>query len=77
MTSLGELLSLHDRLTTMHVERWVARGLLRPSGAGDAWAATPIHDPTAANDTRKLARPQDAPVEIEAEDDTPPPTDAE
>jgi chaperone modulatory protein CbpM len=37
MTSLDELLSLHDRLTTMHVERWVARGLLRPAGAGDAW----------------------------------------
>jgi len=37
MTSLPELLSLHDRLTTMHVERWVARGLLRPSGSGDAW----------------------------------------
>jgi chaperone modulatory protein CbpM len=37
MTTLPELLSLHDRLTTMHVERWVARGLLRPSGSGDAW----------------------------------------
>jgi chaperone modulatory protein CbpM len=37
VTTLDELLSLHDRLTTMHVERWVARGLLRPSGNGDAW----------------------------------------
>jgi chaperone modulatory protein CbpM len=35
-TTLNELLQLHDRLTTMHVERWVARGLLRPSG-GDTW----------------------------------------
>ena len=38
MTTLNELLRLHDRLTTMHVERWVARGLLRPSGTGDAWS---------------------------------------
>jgi chaperone modulatory protein CbpM len=37
MTSLDELLSLHGRLTTMHVERWVARGLLRPTGGADAW----------------------------------------
>ena len=37
MTTLAELLSLHDRLTAMHVERWVARGLLRPAGSGDAW----------------------------------------
>jgi chaperone modulatory protein CbpM len=35
-TTLNELLQLHDRLTTMHVERWVARGLLRPTG-GDTW----------------------------------------
>jgi chaperone modulatory protein CbpM len=33
MTTLNELLSLHNRLTVMHGERWVARGLLRPSGA--------------------------------------------
>lgn len=42
MTTLDELLSLHGRLTAMHVERWVARGLLRPvagsmEGRGDAW----------------------------------------
>jgi chaperone modulatory protein CbpM len=37
MTSLDELLQLHDRLTMVHVERWVARGLLRPSGTADAW----------------------------------------
>jgi chaperone modulatory protein CbpM len=36
MTTLNELLGLHERLTTMHVERWVARGLLRPSGT-DTW----------------------------------------
>jgi len=35
-TTLDELLRLHDRLTTMHVERWVARGLLQPTG-GDTW----------------------------------------
>ncbi|MFI5030530.1 MAG: hypothetical protein ACHQPH_07505 [Reyranellales bacterium] len=38
MTTLDELLSLHNRLTVMHVERWVARGLLRPSGGADAWS---------------------------------------
>ena len=41
MTTLDELLSLHNRLTVMHVERWVARGLLRPTGgtdAGGAWS---------------------------------------
>src|SRR3954463_13209550 len=37
MTTLDELLSLHGRLTTVHVERWVARGLLRPVEQGDAW----------------------------------------
>ena len=37
MTTLDELLGLHGRLTTMHVERWVARGLLRPTGGDDAW----------------------------------------
>ena len=37
MTTLAELLSLHNRLTAMHVERWVARGLLRPAGTGDGW----------------------------------------
>jgi chaperone modulatory protein CbpM len=37
MTTLAELLRLHDRLTALHVERWVARGLLRPAGAADAW----------------------------------------
>ena len=37
MTTLDELLRLHGSLTTMHVERWVARGLLRPVGQGDAW----------------------------------------
>jgi len=37
MTSLDELLGVHGRLTTVHVERWVARGLLRPTAEGDAW----------------------------------------
>ncbi|MBS0526871.1 MAG: hypothetical protein JSS04_24805 [Proteobacteria bacterium] len=39
MTTLDELLSLHNRLTVMHVERWVARGLLRPAGGTDAGSA--------------------------------------
>lgn len=38
MTTLDELLRLHGRLTTVHVERWVARGLLHPSGTAEAWS---------------------------------------
>lgn len=37
MTSLDDLLRQHGRLTAVHVERWVARGLLRPAGGGDGW----------------------------------------
>lgn len=37
MTTLNELLRAHGRLTTVHVERWVQRGLLRPSADGDSW----------------------------------------
>ena len=42
MTSLDELLRLNRRLTVIHVERWVARGLLRPVGAAEAWTFEPI-----------------------------------
>jgi len=42
MTSLTELLRVSDRLTTVHVERWVARGLLRPSGAAETWTFEPV-----------------------------------
>ena len=42
MTTLEELLRAHDRLTVVHVERWVARGLLRPSADGDAWTFEPV-----------------------------------
>ena len=42
MTSLDELLRLNRRLTIIHVERWVARGLLRPVGAAEAWTFEPI-----------------------------------
>jgi chaperone modulatory protein CbpM len=38
-TTLDELLRVHGRLTTMHVERWVARGLLRPTSGNDAGSA--------------------------------------
>ncbi len=38
MTTLDELLRQHGRLTTVHVERWVARGLLRPSGTAETWS---------------------------------------
>jgi chaperone modulatory protein CbpM len=37
MTRLDELLQVHRRLTVVHVERWVQRGLLRPAGEEDAW----------------------------------------
>jgi chaperone modulatory protein CbpM len=37
MTTLDELLAVHGRLTTLHVERWVQRGLLRPTPEGDDW----------------------------------------
>src|SRR4030095_4864643 len=42
MTTLEELLQAHDRLTVVHVERWVARGLLRPSADGGEWVLEPV-----------------------------------
>ncbi|MFO1160711.1 MAG: chaperone modulator CbpM [Reyranellaceae bacterium] len=37
MTTLDELLHTCTGVTTVHVERWVARGLLRPTETGGAW----------------------------------------
>jgi chaperone modulatory protein CbpM len=37
MTSLDELLR-QNGLTEIHLERWVARGLLRPREAGESWS---------------------------------------
>lgn len=37
MTTLDELLRRHSGLTTVRVERWVARGLLRPGGTAESW----------------------------------------
>jgi chaperone modulatory protein CbpM len=37
MTDLHELLR-QNALTEVHVERWVARGLLRPDEAGESWS---------------------------------------
>src|SRR6185503_6320650 len=42
MTTLEELLRAHHRLTVVHVERWVARGLLRPSANGENWVFEPV-----------------------------------
>jgi chaperone modulatory protein CbpM len=42
MTTLDELLSLHARLTVVHVERWVQRGLLRPTAEGQSWIFEPV-----------------------------------
>ena len=38
MMDLAELLRLRSGLTSLHVERWVARGLLRPAGDPGAWS---------------------------------------
>ena len=38
MMSVDDLLRLNARLTMVHIERWVARGLLRPEGTADAWS---------------------------------------
>ena len=37
MTTLHELLQVHTGLTTLRIERWTARGLLRPAGEPEAW----------------------------------------
>jgi chaperone modulatory protein CbpM len=42
VTSLSDLLRVSDSLTTVHVERWVARGLLRPSGSAESWSFEPV-----------------------------------
>lgn len=42
MTSLSELLNVAHGLTAVHVERWVARGLLRPSGSAESWIFEPV-----------------------------------
>ena len=42
MTSLSDLLRVSQGLTTVHVERWVARGLLRPAGSAESWTFEPV-----------------------------------
>ena len=42
MTTLEELLRANGRITTVHVERWVSRGLLRPSADGERWIFEPV-----------------------------------
>ncbi|HSH99534.1 MAG TPA: hypothetical protein VLA02_02950 [Reyranella sp.] len=42
MTTLDDLLRQHGRLTVVHVERWVARGLLRPAAQDEAWTFEPV-----------------------------------
>ncbi len=37
MTTLHELLQIHSGLSTLRIERWTARGLLRPTGEPEAW----------------------------------------
>jgi len=42
MTSLDELLKARRGLTAVRIERWVARGLLRPVASNDAWTFEPV-----------------------------------
>ena len=42
MTTLAELLRAHGSITTVHVERWVERGLLRPTAEGEGWVFEPV-----------------------------------
>ena len=35
MSTLDELIRLHHRLTVVHIEQWIARGLLRPQAPAD------------------------------------------
>ena len=42
MTTLDELLRVHGRITAVHVERWVERGLLRPAAEGQDWVFEPV-----------------------------------
>ena len=58
-TTLDELLRRHDRLTTMHVERWVARGLLRPTSSNDAGGDTWTFEQIDVARVRLLAELQD------------------
>ena len=37
MTTLADLLQLHNGITSVRIERWVSRGLLRPLGETDDW----------------------------------------
>ena len=37
MTNLEELLRLKAGLSSLRIERWVARGLLRPTGDAETW----------------------------------------
>jgi chaperone modulatory protein CbpM len=42
MSTLDELLRARSTITTVHVERWVERGLLRPTADGEAWIFEPV-----------------------------------
>jgi chaperone modulatory protein CbpM len=42
MTTLAELLRVHGSITTVHVERWVELGLLRPTAEGETLVFEPV-----------------------------------
>lgn len=42
MTTLEELLRVQGRVSAVHVERWVERGLLRPAADGQGWVFEPV-----------------------------------
>ena len=48
MMLLAELMRRHRGLTVIHVEQWIARGLLRPPQADIPVAEIPFSDPDAA-----------------------------
>ena len=42
MTTPEDLLRVNGRLTSVHIERWVARGLLGPTAEADGWIFEPV-----------------------------------
>src|SRR5262249_56508871 len=41
-TTLAEMVRAHGAGTTVDAERWVARGLRRPTAEGEAWVFEPV-----------------------------------
>jgi chaperone modulatory protein CbpM len=63
MTTLAELLLVSDGLTSVRVEHWVARGLLRPSGSAEAWTFEQV-------DVARVRLLSELTVDVGLDDDT-------